>query len=344
MSRRNKIALIFVSVVLAGVVALGAVGWKYYKAFFSPNVTRDAIIYLWPDYTFRQVDSLLQADSLVKDIGNFRVSAHLMKYSERIRPGRYALKAGMNSRALVGMLRSGRQAPVRLIINKKRTQEEFAGYIGSHLMLDSLSLIQLMRNDSALAAYGFNPENIMAMFLQNTYEMWWTTSARQFLDRMYNEYLDYWTSERLSLADKIGLSPIEVIILASIIEEETAMDDEKPTIAGLYLNRLRKSIPLQSDPTLKFAHRHFEWKRIYNRYKTIDSPYNTYRHKGLPPGPICIPQLSSIEAVLHAQKHDYLFMCARDDFSGYHSFARTNAEHERNRQRYIRALEERNIH
>ncbi len=328
---------------IVALIVLGWAGRKYYRMVFSANVIKPAVIYLRPGLNFEQVDSLLLARQIIQDDDAFRFTAKLMKYPGHIRAGKYTLTEGMSNRSMLNLLRTGSQTPVRLVINKKHTLDELADYLSPQFYFSRSAFIQSLYDTTLIHNLGFNEQTLIAMFLPNTYEVWWTTSPEDLLRRMKKEYDRYWNAERLSLANAEQLNPVEVITLASIVDEETAKNDEKATVAGLYLNRLRRNIPLQSDPTLKFAHQHFEWKRIYNRHKKIVSPYNTYMFSGLPPGPICIPQLSSIEAVLHAEKNDYIFMCAKEDFSGYHNFARTNAEHERNRQKYIRALNERGI-
>ncbi len=328
---------------IAALILLAWSGRKYYRMVFSENVTKNAVLYIYPTFNFNQVDSLLLSRQLIQDDKSFRFTAKLMKYPGHIKAGKYTISEGMSSRALLSLLRSGRQTPVRLVINKKHTLSELADYLAPQFSFSRDEIMNSLSDSAQIADLGFTSETLIAMFIPNTYELWWSSTPEALLHRMKKEYDRYWTSERLSLAKKQQLNAVEVIVLASIVDEETSKIDEKPVIAGLYINRLRRGIPLQSDPTLKFAYQHFEWKRIYNRYKKIVSPYNTYLFKGLPPGPICIPQLSSIEAVLHAADHDYIFMCAKEDFSGYHNFAKTNAEHERNRQKYIRALNERGI-
>jgi len=328
---------------IAALLAMGWAGRKYYRMVFFPNVTKPAVIYLQPGFNFKQVDSLLLVRQIIQDDDAFRFTAKLMKYPEHIKAGKYTLTEGMSNRSLLNLLRTGTQTPVRLVINKKHTLDELADYLSPQFSFSRSAFMQTLNDTALIHHFGFNKHTLIAMFIPNTYEVWWTASPENLLRRMKKEYDRFWNSERLSRAKALQLNPVEVITLASIVDEETAKNDEKPIIAGLYLNRLKRGIPLQSDPTLKYAHHHFEWKRIYNRYKKIVNPYNTYKYKGLPPGPICIPQISSIEAVLYADDNDYIFMCAKEDFSGYHNFARTNAEHERNRKKYIRALNKRGI-
>jgi UPF0755 protein len=203
--------------------------------------------------------------------------------------------------------------------------------------------MQLMNNDSLARQYGFNTENFYSMFIPNTYEIWWNTSAEKFFERMHTEYSKFWTEERLNKAKAINLSPNEVSILASIVKGEAMHNDEMPKIAGLYLNRLERGILLQADPTVIFAAQDFTIRRVLNKHLAIPSPYNTYLNKGLPPGPITLPSIASIDAVLNFQKHEYIYMCAKDDFSGYHNFAKTMTEHLINARKFQHALNERNI-
>ena len=213
-----------------------------------------------------------------------------------------------------------------------------AGRISRQIEADSIAIVRLLNNTDSLAAWGFNLQTIPALFLPNTYEFYWNTDAWQFTKKMRQEYDKYWTEERKDKAKAIGLSPIQVSILASIVDKETNKTDEMARIAGVYLNRLRDGWLLQADPTLVFAIGDFEIRRVLNIHKEVESPYNTYKYKGLPPGPICIPSLQSINAVLNAEKHNYYYFCAKEDFSGYHVFAKTLTEHNRNAQRYQHAL------
>jgi UPF0755 protein len=261
-----------------------------------------------------------------------------MKYPNHVKPGKYLIKDGMSNRDLIHMLRSGHQVTVRLVFNNIRLKKDLASQISRQLEADSVSLVKLLNNDTALSGIGFNRFTIMTLFIPNTYDFYWNTSAEEFLRRMQKEYKKFWNDERIEKGRLAMLNPVEVTILASIVEEETQKDSEKPVIAGLYINRLRKGMLLQADPTIKFALGDFTIKRVLKKYKDIDSKYNTYKYEGLPPGPICIPSISSINAVLNYQRNDYLYMCAKEDFSGYHTFARTIEQHERNAKLYQSAL------
>ncbi len=345
MAKLRKIAgWLLIAVFLAAVAAAATL---YYVAF-SPNVKKPqnrqyTYFYVHTGWTFDDVYTQLQKQNLLKHPKTFLLTAKLKRF-EKPRPGRYKITANTTNNELINKLRAGLQEPVRLTIGIIRTPEQLAGYVSKHLETDSLSLIKLLKNPLFLDKYGFNPDNVLAMFIQNTYEFWWNTSATKFFKRMYKEYNKFWTPQRKEKARQIGLSPIEVAILASIVEaEQMQHPDEWPRIAGLYINRLKRDIPLQSDPTLVYAWKSFGIRRVYNYHKDIDSPYNTYKYKGLPPGPIMTPDPRAIDAVLNYERHNYLFMVARDDFSGYHYFTTNLRDHLYYARKYQRALNERGI-
>jgi UPF0755 protein len=242
------------------------------------------------------------------------------------------------------MLKLGLQKPLKLTFNNIRTPQQLAGRISQQIEADSLSILALLTSDHVASSYGFDKTTIIAMCVPNTYEFYWNTNAKGFLDKMQKEYERFWNDERKSKAFKLGLTKVEISTLASIVEEETRFNIEKPKVAGVYINRLNKGIPLQADPTVKFAVGDFALRRILTKHLEIDSPYNTYKFRGLPPGPIRCPSISSIDAVLNAEKHSYLYFCAKADFSGYHDFAKTLTEHNRNAEAYRRALNKERIY
>ena len=243
------------------------------------------------------------------------------------------------------MLRAGRQTHIRLTFNNIRTLDELADRIASQIEPGADTLLKTMHNKELQKKFGFNDQTIVSMFIPNTYEFFWNTTPNQFMERMYNEYNAFWTKTREIEAEQAGLSKDEVITLASIVNEETQNDNEKPRIAGVYMNRLNKGMRLQADPTVIFALGDFSIQRVLKKhYEGLDSKYNTYKYAGLPPGPICIPEISSIDAVLNYEKHNYLYFCAKPDFSGNHSFARTLSEHNRNAALYRRELNKRRIY
>jgi UPF0755 protein len=250
----------------------------------------------------------------------------------------------MSNNKIVDMLRTGSQTPVNVTFNNIRTIDELAGKLGKQIEADSASLSEFFSDENNYSADGFTRQTLISVFLPDTYQIYWTIDAEGFYRRMLKEYKAFWNDERRAAAAALGLTPVEVSTLASIIDEESSKDDEKPRIAGVYLNRLRLGIPLQADPTVKFAINDFSVRRVLNGHKDVDSPYNTYKYKGLPPGPVRCATKTSIEAVLNAEKHDYLYFVARSDFSGYHHFSRTLAEHNKYASQYRRELNRRKIY
>jgi len=281
----------------------------------------------------------LESNRVLKKMKAFYCVAIIKKCPDSVKPGRYHFKPGMTTNEAVNILRAGLQEPVDVIFNNVRTKEDLASQVSKYIDADSISISALFAPETS-RNYGFTTETFSAMFIPNTYEFYWTTSAEQFADRMKLEYERFWNEERVSKAKNIGMTPLQVATLASIVQEETNKNSEKPRVAGVYINRLQKGMLLQADPTVKFATGDITMRRILNRHLETDSPYNTYLYPGLPPGPITFSEISSIEAVLNFEKHNYLYFCAREDFSGFHNFARTNAEHERNAARYHAALNE----
>lgn len=289
------------------------------------------------------VKNMLYKDGVIIHRNSFEWVAELMKYPGHIKPGHYNIPQGMNNRQLISKLRAGRQDPVALVFNNIRTKEDLAGHIAEQIEADSADLIRMLNNDSVTASFGFTPSNILTMFIPNTYSVYWNISPAKFMERMHKEYKSFWNDKRMQRLLEIGLNRLEVMTLASIVEKETNMNDEKPDVAGVYVNRLKQGWLLQADPTLVFAAGDFSIKRVLNVHKKIDSPYNTYMYLGLPPGPICLPSISSIDAVLNYRQHSYMYFCAREDFSGYHNFATTLQEHELNAARYQQALNRQGI-
>jgi UPF0755 protein len=317
-------------------------GWKIYQFYgyiFRPAVQKDYVLYVKRGTTFNTVCETLETNQVLGNMKAFRWVAKRKKCGDYIKPGRYHLKEGMNTNEAVNMLRAGLQDPVMVVFNNIRTKEELASEISRYIEADSLSILELF-NPETIGYYGFTPETFSGMFIPNSYEFYWTTSAREFADRMKQEYDRFWNEERMKKAANIGMTPDQVATLASIVQEESNKISEKARVAGVYINRLGKGMLLQADPTVKFAVGDVTLRRILNRHLETISPYNTYLYPGLPPGPITFPEISSLDAVLNFEKHNYLYFCAREDFSGFHNFARTNAEHERNAAKYHAALNE----
>ncbi|MDD4602808.1 MAG: endolytic transglycosylase MltG [Bacteroidales bacterium] len=302
-----------------------------------------AYLYIPTRSDFRMVKLRLQQSGYLRDPGAFEWLARRKKYTEKVKPGRYKLRNGMKNNELVNLLRIGKQDPVRVIFQNIRTPEDLAGKIGHFLEVDSSALIQLFNDPVFLHRYGLTPSTVFLYFIPNTYEFFWNTSGEELFERMKLESGKFWSNDRRLLADSLNLTIAEVVTLASIVEKESNKNDEKQCIAGVYYNRLRKNMPLQADPTVIFAWKDFSIKRVLQRHLEIKSPYNTYLQTGLPPGPICLPSIVTVDAVLHLQHHDYLYFCAREDLSGYHNFASTLAQHTRNAKKYQNALNLLNI-
>lgn len=326
------------------IIIIFIISSNIYRQIYKPNIEKGSYyLYITTGSEFNDVVETLKQDHVLKNLSSFIWLAEKKNYPNHVYPGRYTLDSMMNNNNIIDKLRSGFQDPVRLVFNSIRTREQLAGKVSKQIEADSLSLIRLFHSDSMISKYGFRPETFTCIFLPNTYEVWWNTSAEKFIERMYKEYLQFWNDERKEKAAKLNLSAEEITTLASIVDEETYYKDEMPRVAGVYINRLRKRMHLQADPTLKFALGDFTIKRVLNIHKQIDSPYNTYKRYGLPPGPISIPSISAIDAVLNYESHRYLYFCAKPDFSGYHNFAKTLSQHNMNAREYQRALNKERI-
>lgn len=312
-----------------------------YQIVYTPNVLVDRepkVIIIKKGASYRDVQLQLADGNFVNDMVSFSFLARLMGYDQSIKPGRYVLQTNMTNIQAIKVLKTGKQVPVKITFNNVRLLPELAEKITRNTGLKPEEFTEAVEDYAANNRDGFTRDNVLALFLPNTYEVYFNVSGAELVQRMKQEYDLFWTAERKEKARALGLSPIEVSILASIVQAELVKKSEARTIAGLYLNRLRKDIALQADPTLVFAVGDFTLKRVLNEHKQINSPYNTYKYAGLPPGPINLPSLDNIDAVLDAEKHDYYFMCAKEDFSGFHAFAKNLDEHNRNARKYQRAL------
>ena len=337
---------ILVAVIIVFSMVLTSFGYYFYQIIKTPNVvtgTEARSLFIYPGTTFKQLQKQLYDERYINDPVSFGFLAKLLDYDENVKPGHYVLERDMSNLQAIRLLRSGHQTPVNVTFNNIRTKDELASRITKNLMADEKEFHQLLNDSATVASYGFDTQNVVAMFIPNTYEFFWTTDEAELMERMHKEYKRFWTEERLQKAQKMGLSPYEVSTLASIVQAETSKADEMPRVAGVYLNRLNKNMRLEADPTLVYAANDFTIKRVLNEHKAIDSPYNTYMYLGLPPGPINVPHISAIDAVLNAEDHSYIFFCARADFSGYHAFATNYNEHLRNAHKYQRALNERKV-
>ena len=340
MSTKKKILITFLVIFLLLLVVGVWIGFKAYNYAFSPNVKAEAetYVYIPTGSSYDNVIEILKASGLVIDIESFEKVAKYKGYGDKVIPGKYKLTDGMSNNDLVNMLRNGKQTPVNVTFISVRSLEILAGKVCVNIEADSSEIVALLKDESVAAKYGFNSRTFCSMFIPNTYEFYWNTSAEEFVQRMADEYKKFWNDDRKAKANALGLSQSQVTTVASIVECETQKNDEKARIAGVYINRLKKDWLLQADPTVVYAVGDFGLKRILKKHLEIDSPYNTYKYKGVPPGPICIPSTKSIDAVLNYEHHNYMYFCAKEDFSGYHNFAVTNAQHEANARRYHDAL------
>ncbi|MBP7856977.1 MAG: endolytic transglycosylase MltG [Prevotella sp.] len=335
----------------AAMCLLLLVGIGYYY-FFTSFTGKSETTYVYIDDN-DNYDSLL---TKLKPIANthsyhaFCVLARHSNIAKRVHTGRYAVTPSTGAFTLFRHIKGGLQTPVNLTVPSVRTMQDMAAALGAKLMLDSARLAKVLTDNALLQKYGYDTTTVAALFIPNTYDIYWNASPEALLERMQKENKKFWDDERTAKAEKLKLTPVQVTTLASIVDEETANNGEKPMIAGMYYNRLMlrdaeypEGMPLQADPTIKFAWRQFGLKRIYNKLLHINSPYNTYRFPGLPPGPIRVPSIAGIDAVLNMVHHNYIYMCAKEDFSGTHNFAATYAEHMANARRYAEALNKRGI-
>lgn len=342
---KKRVCLIAVALVLLiGAFAAGYIAYKWLKA---PLGRVEDTVYIAVHDTD---DTAIVGDSITSRVmvdrlafAGFKWLMRYYHYDERVKPGNYAIRPGDSVRDICLRLLSGNQTPVRLVVPSVRTLDRLAGVVGRQLLTDSAAIMAVLSDTALMDSLGYSQETFPALFIPNTYEVYWTMTPAQFVARMVKENARYWNTSRKDKAKAQGLTPLEVITLASIVDEETNKDDEKPIVAGLYLNRLHRGMLLQADPTVKFALGQFELRRILYAHLNVDSPYNTYKYAGLPPGPIRIPSMAAIESVLNPTKHNYIYMCAKEDFSGYHNFATSLAQHNANARRYQQALNQRGV-
>lgn len=343
-SKRRNVLFVLLTFLFVGVLIVAYMG---YRMVYKPNVWLNGkpsmAINIKSGDTWDDVKKKLYENGTIMHRESFETLADLMKYPKLIKPGHYLITEKMSNRMILNKLRAGKQDPVKLVFNNIRTKQELAGHIAAQIEADSVSLLTKLEDNNYLKALGFTSQDILSMFIPNTYEVYWNISAEKFLERMQKEHKAFWNENRLAKLKTINLTQLEAYTLASIVEKETNQNAEKPDIAGVYLNRLRQGWLLQADPTLVYAWGDFGIKRVLNVHKTIDSPYNTYKYYGLPPGPICLPSISSIDAVLNFRQHDYMYFCAREDFSGFHNFAVTLNQHMLNAQKYQAALTQKGI-
>jgi len=326
-----------ISVLIIAVLAATFAGWQ----FFTGNTAfseKSKYLYIHTSHaTWPEVIKTFRDSNLIKSPEALDLLGTRLDLPQKIKAGRYEIKHGMSLMDIARLLRNGTQAPVKLIITKLRTRENLAGLLGRKMEIDSATVMNFISNPDSLHTYGFDSNTVMAMVYPNTYTCFWNAPLHTIFDKFYTEYKKVWTEDRRRLARDHGLTPITAYTLASIVEEETNALAEKDTIASVYLNRLNKGMKLQADPTIKFAMRDFGLKRIYLKYLTVESPYNTYMNAGLPPGPICTPSLQTLDAVLQSPQTNYLYFVAKSDFSGHHVFSETFEQHLVNAKEFQKA-------
>ncbi len=347
--KRNRWRMLSIigGIVLIGLLVAGWFGWDTYQSYFGKNVPDNLAspyVHIPSFSTFEDVVDILEKENFIINKKTFESVAGRMNYIKNpMRAGRFKIKSGMSNHELIGHLRSGEQAAVKVVLHNKRRMEDVAGYLAGVLESDSSDIMDVFINPVFLQQFELKPETAMTAIIPNTYELYWNTHPQKFYERMIKEHKKFWNEDRLAKAKALDMAPSEVYTLASIVETETQQNSEKDRIAGVYLNRLEKGWKLEADPTVVFAWQDFSLRRVLKKHLEIDSPYNTYRNEGLPPGPIYMASIASIDKTLNHEDHDYMFFCARPDNSGLHAFAKTNAGHSKNAQRYHRWLKERGI-
>lgn len=337
MKKKTRIIL---CIAAAGLVLCGIAAFIFYNTFYTANSSAaGSDIRIYSDYTLEMVLGAVEESGSIADMKTFRRAAKAMHLERGFRPGLYRFKPGMGNKAMVRSLQKGWQTPVRLTIpGYFRSMERFSEFLSEQLETSREAFLAALTDSTLAAGYGFTPETFVAMFIPNTYELWWTVSPEDFIERMHREYERFWAGDRDTKALAIGLSRQEASTLASIVIEESKYEPELARIAGVYMNRLHRGMPLQADPTVIYAIGDPSIKRVLLKHLEVDSTYNTYKHTGLPPGPITMPPVSAIDAVLNYEHHDYLYFCANESFDGTHAFAKTLSAHNENARRYQQAL------
>ena len=334
---------------ILGLIICGVIVYQIYSAIFSPNTAFEnekAFVFVPSSADFTEVRNIMKP--ILKDVGSFEAVAERKGYVSNIKGGKYAITKGMNNNEIINTLRSS-NIPVKISFNNQETIQALAGRISQQLEGDSVSLLNAIKDTIFLSEHGFDKENMITPYLPNTYEFFWNTSPTQFRERMLKEYHRFWNDERRGKAEELGITLQQVTALAAIVQKETAKVDERPRVAGVYLNRLKKGMLLQADPTVIFAIKketgNFDTiiKRVLYKDLEINSPYNTYKYAGIPPGPITMPDISSLEAVLNPEKHNYLYFVVDVSNFGYHMFASTLQQHNRNKAQYVRWLNQQRI-
>ncbi len=343
MNQKSKkiFLLVFLLIIVVGGVVSGLGYYHLLSPQFHPE--QNVYIYIDRDDTADSVIHKIETMGNPKTMTGFKLFAKKRDLDKNVRTGKYVIKPGDSAYQLYSRISRGYKEPVNLTVGSTRTLDQLSRSLGRQLMIDSTEIATVLNNPSTIEALGYTNDNISTLIIPDTYQVYWDISAEELLERLNKEHARFWNDKRLAQAEAIGMTPDEVCTLASIVDEETNNNPEKPIVAGLYINRLKKGIPLQADPTVKYALKDFGLRRITNEHLKYDSPYNTYLNAGLPPGPIRIPTKQGIESVLNYAQHDYIYMCAKEDLSGTHNFAATYGEHMRNARKYWNALNERKI-
>lgn len=340
---------ILLAIVLIGLVVGGIFAYMVYGAFFTPNTAfnnKEAFIFIPTDASFSEVKESLEP--LLKDIDAFASAADKKGYAQNVKAGKYRIRKGMNNNELINSLRVS-NVPVKVAFNNQETLADLAGRISDQIEADSLSLLHAFTDTEFLSSRDMDLETSLALYVPNSYEFFWNTDAEAFRSRMVKEYERFWSNTRKQKAKALGMTPNEVVTLASIVHKETAKIDERPKVAGLYLNRLQKGMLLQADPTVIYAIKketgNYDTiiKRVLYKDLEVDSPYNTYKNPGLPPGPITMPDISAVDGVLNPVKHNYYYMVANVENFGYHMFASSLSQHNRNKEQYVRWIRTQNV-
>tara|TARA_R110001592_G_scaffold178278_1_gene418988 strand:+ start:16697 stop:17731 length:1035 start_codon:yes stop_codon:yes gene_type:complete len=340
---KKKLILLISSLLL---IIAGVLVYNIYGKIYKPNVVKDGFIYIKTNSTLKDVEN--EVRPFLKRVKPFIWVAKRKKYQDAIKPGKYKITKGFSNNDLINLLRSGQQTPTTVVFNNQHSLEDLAGRVSEQIEADSIAILNAMKDVDFLSKHQFTTKSALGMYVPNSYELYWNTSAEQFRDRMFIEYNRFWDGKRDNQAKKLNLSRTKVMALASIVQKETAKIDERPIVAGLYLNRLKRGWPLQADPTIIYALKekfgeYFIVKRVLLKDLTINSPYNTYQNKGIPPTLIAMPDISSIDAVLFSKKHNYYYMCASVDNIGFHEFANSLTQHTKNAIKYQRWMNQQGI-
>ena len=346
MTKRNKFTGVWAVLCCVAIIAIVGAWWIYRSGF---QLSEPTYIYIDTDDDVDSIAQKIERQAKPECMRVFHLYAGLLNLKDKIRTGRYEVNDDLTMLNFIRNIRNHNETPVMLVVPSTRTMDAMAGKLANQLMVDSASLAQYLQNEANIKALGYTKESLPGLFIPNTYEVYWDVSIEKLMERMQKENVAFWNEERMGKLKEVSayagetMTKEKVITLASIVDSETANNGEKPTIAALYMNRMRKPMPLQSDPTVIYAVGDFSIRRVLLEQLKVDSPYNTYRNLGLPPGPIRVPSIAGIDAVLNHDKNDYIYMCAKEDFSGTHNFAVSYADHLRNAARYTKALNERGI-